>query len=171
MDHENPPMALPNGQVYSKSFIMSRAVPAAQQRKRKSRYVSTSPSSQNDAPSPVSGDTVELTVSEQQHQHLQEGRRDAIDILLNFRRARLQQRSGQEEDMGGCRVVDEPEDGSMDQGEGGGTPGGGVSAATGRSGENASNSINSLAPPKLVFTCPISQQCFDVDQIRQVYIV
>ncbi len=35
MDQDNPPMALPNGQVYSKSFIYSHAKPTVTQNGRR----------------------------------------------------------------------------------------------------------------------------------------
>ena len=220
-------MALPNGQVYSRAFIMRQAFPSAQ-RKRKSRFLSPSPPSPHAAtpssPPPTttasaatagSLSTPTAVLGEAGGDRGGGGgnvggsRRDTIDLLLNFRRVRLERYRdvhsdngmngasiGADDDMrvtgpGGSirptrrgvevdameeeglpqrtsRVHDEGrrldvvhEEPSRLEGNG--------EASDGNTTVHLSHSLS--PPPKLLFTCPVTRQTFDVDQILPVYIV
>jgi hypothetical protein len=159
MDQENPPLALPNGQVYSKAFVLKSAFPAAY-RKRKSRYLSTSSSSSPCSGADTAADPGTAAVGEG-------GARDAITILLNFRRARLgrggAECSGERAGEGGA---------DMEEGEDGGdshpSTSGGVQASPQVMARDREGDMSTTV--KMLFTCPTTHETFEVDQLRPVYI-
>mmetsp|Transcript_10623 Transcript_10623/g.16103 ORF Transcript_10623/g.16103 Transcript_10623/m.16103 type:complete len:732 (-) Transcript_10623:255-2450(-) len=161
MDHENPPMALPNGQVYSKAFILSKAFPSLQ-RKRKSL------SSQRERafiPSPhsESSDAGGMDMEKDDFGSYM----SPIDILIGFRNrgGASRQYIGQSEEESKRTEVLASHNDTFPITQIRRT----IALTSG--GSSSCTSADMGVEQAMFFTCPITKQTYDINQLKPVYIV